>query len=243
MKKVVFWAMIFLLIFSGCLNSKQAKIERQKFETEREAKMTADCDKGDMKNCLALGLMHFYEEGVVNPDNDKGERLLDKACSAGEKLGCLILGNHYTNYSNMDLCHRISRPIIKYSYKQSKKACKNGSAEDCNIVGYHSKNKKKSLDFFKRACDLGSNDGCYNTGFFYIDGEHVEYDLGKAVDYWEKHHWGKFTSDFDYECRIHLNGKADIIKAADYYKKACDVDYPLACYNYFNSVNDIKPND
>jgi len=92
----------------------------------------------------------------------KAMRLYEKACNAGEMLGC----------NNVGVLFKMGKGVSQ-SYEMANKffaqACKKGNGLSCNEIGLSllfgngtTKNIKESNEFFNVACVGLAADGCYN---------------------------------------------------------------------------------
>jgi hypothetical protein len=119
--------------------------------------------------------------------------------------------------------------------QKAKEGCEAGKKSDCirlSIVLYQKKDFKDAFKYSKKACDLGSSDGCSKVGFHYLNGLVVKKDLKKAVEYFKK------ACDLDesrgcYNLAL-LYDKGEGVKkdektAKKLYEKACKLRNRLAC--------------
>ena len=94
----------------------------------------------------------------------------------------------------------------------------------------------KAAKLYRKACDMGNADGCYNLGVFYRDGQQgVKQSYVKAAELFRK------SCDLgrDDGCNnlgvLYVKGKGvrkDYIKAAELFKKACNSGLKMGCKNY-----------
>ena len=119
--------------------------------------------------------------------------------------------------------------------EKAKQGCEAGKKADCirlSIVFYQKKDFKNAFEYSKKACDLGSSDGCSKVGFHYLDGIVVKKDLKKASEYFKK------SCDMDesrgcYNLAL-LYDKGEGVKqdkkmAKKLYEKACKLRNRWAC--------------
>ena len=119
--------------------------------------------------------------------------------------------------------------------QKAKEGCEAGKKSDCirlSIVFYQKKDFTNAFEYSKKACDLGSSDGCSKVGFHYLDGLGVKKNLKKAFKYFEKacnlnESRGCFNLAFMYEKGKVV--KRDEKKAKELYEKACKLRNRFAC--------------
>lgn len=122
------------------------------------------CEKGSQESCAIVGVMHLQGAVGSKPDYPRAERLLERACAAKVALGCGGLGSLYG--------------AIKKDFKRARslleKGCSMGDAMSCESVGGLltgaderqppptdiTEASRKAYVYYKRACDLGSANGC-----------------------------------------------------------------------------------
>ena len=110
-----------------------------------------------------------------------------------------------------------------------------GSDLDDAVVALKSGDIKKAVEFFTKACDGGSADGCLNLGFAYISGEGVKQDNFKAVELFTKACDGGNAEGCYFLGVMHADGlgmKKNSQKALELYGKACDMKSENGCKNY-----------
>ncbi len=118
---------------------------------------------------------------------------------------------------------------------KAKNGCEAGKKSDCirlSIVLYQKKDFKGAFKYSKKACDLGSADGCSKVGFHYLDGMGVDKNFKKASEYFKK----ACQLDESRGCynlaRLYDEGKGvekNKIKAKQLYEKACKLRNRWAC--------------
>jgi TPR repeat protein len=126
------------------------------------------CENGSQESCAILGVMHLQGAVGSKPDYRQAERLLKRACSANVALGCGGLGSLYG--------------AIKKDFKRARslleKGCSMGDALSCESVGGLlagagdtdiTTASRNANVYYKRACDLGSANGCGFCAAFIAD--------------------------------------------------------------------------
>lgn len=131
----------------------------------------------------------------------------------------------------------------------------------CDAIGLYylegkngfKQNYKKAFEYFKRACDLGSAEGCNNFGFFYGTGTGhvVKKNIVIAIKYYEK------ACDKNYKpaCKnlgainfnkgLYFYNHGKELYAIVYFHKAClKYNLPQGCFNagYISYKNRISVN-
>lgn len=130
------------------------------------------CDKGSQASCAVLGVLHLQGiDGKV--DHAQAERLLRGACTAKVALGCGGLGSYY---GAVKKDWKRARPLLE-------QGCTMGDALSCESIGGIINGAdpalprpkdlaaaaRESFPFYKRACDLGSANGCGFAAVFIAD--------------------------------------------------------------------------
>ncbi len=140
--------------------------------TDGVAVCKRQCDQGSQDSCAVLGVMHL--QGVAGKvDHAQAERLLERACTAKIALGCGALGSYYG--------------AVKKNWKRARtlleQGCAMGDALSCESIGgiINGANPtlpppkdlglaaRESFPFYKRACDLGSANGCGFAAVFIVE--------------------------------------------------------------------------
>jgi TPR repeat protein len=193
----------------------------------------ADCEKqcadGVMKSCTDLA-KKLDKKGTT----EHVLELYKKACFGGDGDGCYKLGGAYQHgYGGLEKDR--ARSIELY-----KDACNCRSPEGCTDYGFGTqygegtaKDEAKAAVFYEKGCELGNAIGCKNIGWMYETGTGVVKDLDKAIAFYNrsceaKHDNGCYNAAITYE---HLP-VPDLVKAAENYKKACEMGVAAACTNY-----------
>lgn len=133
----------------------------------------ANCEKGSPESCAILGIMHLQGTVGSPPDYPQAERLLRRACSAKVGLGCGGLGSLY---GGIKADFKRARPLFE-------KGCSMGDALSCEslgglVLGADGRQppptdiaaaSREAHGYYKRACDLGSANGCGFCAAFIVD--------------------------------------------------------------------------
>ncbi|MBC7976778.1 MAG: sel1 repeat family protein [Myxococcales bacterium] len=127
----------------------------------------ATCDNGSQESCAVLGVVLMQSGPGMHPDYPQAERLLQRACAANVALGCGGLGSLYGAVKNDP---KRARPLLE-------KGCSMGDSLSCESLGGQESaaatagmNPPRRADiaaaarkahiYYRRACDLGSANGC-----------------------------------------------------------------------------------
>jgi TPR repeat protein len=195
-----------------------------------EADCEKQCEAGSAKSCTDLGAKLDKRSGPT----ERSLELYKKACFGGDGEGCYKLGGAYQHgYGGLEKDRARSIELYKH-------ACNCRSAAGCNDFGFGTQygegttqNEAKAATLYEKACELGNAIGCKNIGWMYETGTGVPKDLDTAIRFYNrsceaKHDNGCYNAAIAYE---HLPAP-DLAKAAENYKKACEMNVPAACTNY-----------
>jgi len=134
------------------------------------------CDNKKFEACDILGVLYLIEDGV-GQDYDKAIEYFTKACDGEYTEACGMLGFMYKDIIGME------DENYKKAAKYHEKACDGGYAESCFDLGvmhrlqlgfrkdtgpgflsslpHDMAEMGKARKYYKKACDLGYEDGCY----------------------------------------------------------------------------------
>lgn len=179
----------------------------------------------------------------------------DRQCKAKNYVACSIVGGLHTEqeqYSQAKqyfemVCERanikdafevkyidgivVKVPIIKPTQ---------ASCEKLGIFYYNGlgvrQSYKKSLQYYKKACDLGSGDSCFSVGEIYHKGKGVEKDLNyamklviKSCELKSSFGCAALGAMYEYgEGGVNQN----LSRAKELYGKACDLGFQYDCDKY-----------
>ena len=131
--------------------------------------------------------------------------------------------------------------------KQFEQKCEAGDPEYCGHAGalYHSptelggdasdRDYKKTLYFYKKACDGNVYEACSDLGGMYAEGKGVKKDYKKAITLWAKACDGGNAGSCSNLGVMYANGKGvkkDMTRAMGYYRRSCDMGDWIACGNF-----------
>lgn len=128
------------------------------------------------------------------------------------------------------------------SARQPEQDCNNGSASACEKLAeqnaYHGydrsvENITDAFEYSKKACDLGSANGCMQLASIYRDGEGVKKNPKKAIEIYKKACDGGNYSGCTFIVDMYTSGgvKKDTVKEIEYSKKACDGKDSAGCFH------------
>jgi TPR repeat protein len=165
--------LLVMLVLTGFSASAWAQSKVPCKQGDGPAACKLKCEKGSQESCAILGVMHLQGAVGAKPDYRQAERLLKRAWSAKVALGCGGLGSLYG--------------AIKHDFKRARalleKGCSLGDALSCESVGGLllggderqpppadiTAASRKANVYYKRACDLGSANGCGFCAAFIAD--------------------------------------------------------------------------
>ena len=177
------------------------------------------------KIILGLALLGSLAFGITF--SKEQVKQFEQNCEAGDFEACSYAGALYKNPTLFG--GNASDRDYKKALYYFKKACDGNDYVACSDLGamYHGgkevkKDYKKAVELFDKACDGGYADGCNNLGYMYANGKGVKMDMTRAMGYARRacdaDSWiacGNFAS--------HLEIGGDRARAAQYYKKACEL--------------------
>ena len=118
--------------------------------------------------------------------------------------------------------------------KQFEQKCEAGDPEYCGHAGalYHSptelggdasdRDYKKTLYFYKKACDGNVYEACSDLGGMYAEGKGVKKDMTRAMGYYRRScDMGDWIACGNFAAQLEIGG--DRARVAQYYKKACEL--------------------
>jgi len=123
------------------------------------------------------------------------------------------------------------------------KACNDGNAKKCWEVadmysfgmGVDKADAAKTIQYYRKSCDMGYQEGCISLGMRYILGQGIKQNYSKGIDLYKKacnlgHSDGCNNLGFMYE--IGEGVKIDLATAKKFYSKACDLGSKMGCNDY-----------
>jgi TPR repeat protein len=140
----------------------------------------AKCESSDMEACLFLGLA--YQKGIgVSKDQDKAEKLFEKACNGKSEAACVALAllrndpsllEQSCNRKFGEACFELS--LVKddsdptESQKLAQRACDLSYGPGCTRVGQllQSTDPDGAQKRYEQGCVLGDGGACYLLGMF-----------------------------------------------------------------------------
>jgi uncharacterized protein len=128
------------------------------------------CDQGSQTSCASLGLMYLRGQ-FVKSDLAAAEPLLQKACDANVPVGCGGLGSLFVVRGNREL----GRPLLERGCNMGDGlACESVAGIEGELEAAKPKRDIKELirrqtPFYRRACELGTANGCAFVGAFILD--------------------------------------------------------------------------
>ena len=153
----------------------------------------ADLGFGDAQYRLAMMYEREWESGHDKKNAEEGFRLMSLAAENGNMYAQMQLGIYYNIGYGVRHDEEKSQDFYKRALKQLRIAAKAGDAEALNALGDYycvcvvRQDLKKSVEYWKKAAELGDAQGQFNLGCCYKDGYgELEKDVEKARLWLEK---------------------------------------------------------
>ena len=185
---------------------------------------------------LNMNLMASYiEDGdmaLKNQDPVKAMQFYQRACDAGNKIGCkkLELAKSDFNKKLDEYTDKLQNYIKVLKVKE--KACDGGDATECFNLGieYETtqyeliKSFEKAAQYYKKACDGQKAEACHNLGVLHYNGK-IVCDDQKAE--------GCYSIEVMYYSGKVVNVKGmESVFASHYYEKSCKLGIERSCIAY-----------
>lgn len=181
------------------------------------------CDKGNARSCAVSGEMFRRGQGLTVPNYPEALARFEKACNAGETLGCVGLGILYLRAEAVPKDTERARTLFE-------KSCEAGEPTACAYLAEMYKDGEgvgvhypKALEYGRRACEAGEAYGCYLVAMAYFR-EEIR-DFSKSVQYLRK----ACFSDEPTSCVLlgNWNKRGDsmpknFVEAKALYERACE---------------------
>ncbi|MBS9781665.1 MAG: sel1 repeat family protein [Gammaproteobacteria bacterium] len=202
------------------------------------------CEQSDYVACAEVGIVYYdddnaeYDKATAMKYFKKMEKIAVPLCEQKDAWACYYMAELYETIEDFN---KSSQPFYEKSVQLLIQSCKNGKGQDCNELGavYNEgnsaikKDKEKTRQYYKMACDVGFSDGCYNLGLDYA--EFPNKDDRKSVEFYDK----ACQLDDMEACGelgvIYMQGRGDIDrndkKADTLLTKACKSGNDDACKN------------
>lgn len=183
------------------------------------------CNEGNFESCNDVGAM--YKKGIGSSrDISKAKYFYTISCNNRNDYGC----------SNLRTIDRQNTSSI--SFNESLQNCNTGSSDSCGRLGVHyfkgegvRKNLELAEKYLQQSCNAGNDKWCVGLGIIYY---------GKK-DYFEAFkYFSKSCNAGDSESCLAIGKlyeygegtRLDIVKAADFYGKSCDLKLQEGCDDY-----------
>src|SRR5262245_9279752 len=118
-------------------------------------KLSAECEKGQLASCTALGIDYLDGRGVTKDEN-KARALLERACGGNDARGCNNLGIIYAE--GLSVPKDGARAVQLYQ-----RGCDGGYLRACMNLGrmYSNgrgapKDEARAVQLFRKVCESGS---------------------------------------------------------------------------------------
>ena len=134
---------------------------------------------------------------------------------------------------NISSCQRLTNSGVLASVEQ----CDKESCSNIGLVYSITQNYQQSFKYYKKACELNDEIGCFNLAASYAQGQGVKQNFAEAFKFAKK------ACDLNYMGACYNVGvyyiegevvKQDFVNARKYYEKACNANVAEACNNLGN---------
>jgi TonB family protein len=222
---------------SACWTQGWALLKRHASPEDVErgrALLDKECRRGASGACMLLGRAYAEGTGVAR-DVGRAVKPLETACAAGQGGACLILGSLFDAGDGIARDAKRAQELFSNACavgvaEACEKACAAGAAEGCHLLAVRTKDDKRALALFERACTLDYGPGCLAAGHSYYLGRGAATDLAAAVRFYAK----ACEQDVRAACRalggVYARGELganETPKGQTYLVKACGHD--VAC--------------
>ncbi|MFN3201624.1 MAG: tetratricopeptide repeat protein [Bradymonadia bacterium] len=160
-KNIIYVALLGGIVIHGCAN--KTATDRQ---TDEAAAKQEDhpCGTKTAEACLAAASAEWEPGGGPT---EKAELLLGGACHRGSEEACVILGQHWVAEERGDTGFMLlARSCLDRSMAS---ACRWAGEVSHSGLGVE-KNHEAALGYFNKACKLGDQAGCFQTGAYAMTG-------------------------------------------------------------------------
>ncbi len=138
------------------------------------------CEGGKGQSCLKLAMFHYK---AVPKENEKAAVFFDKACAAGESLGCDVLAQMYVKkWVKTGKRVKHDDKALEYWGKGCDLKCTICCSER-GLLLHKNKKYKAALADWEKACELGGEGArmaCASAGQLFLSGRGTKKDLSKA---------------------------------------------------------------
>ncbi len=148
------------------------------------------CDLGDAPACSYAGRMTLEGDGL-DPDEERGLAMLDRACAAGERIACqvgvrwLADANHRRgSHGSVDL--RELFDVMLDCLDGNRDQCWAAASDYATGSNGFPRDAVRSSAAYERACTLGHVAACNNLGDAFEYGNGVRRDLAHAGELYER---------------------------------------------------------
>ncbi len=225
-------------IVTGWSYEAEAKEARTEAEAMRQIKRAArnyrlHCDESYAPACHDYARV-IYEVPSLGADPRAAVKRWQDACIQGVPASCDTLAKLYITGGPA------ITPNTRSAKDYAKRACDAGFPEGCATLGSL---EQASWDvatfdaFYGDLCDKGHQDSCWTLARTYFDGIYPEPTEGRVQDLFSK------ACDLGHARACYESGRsfgegqnADDVKAAVYYRKACELGAAAGCDAYVDMI-------
>jgi TPR repeat protein len=164
----------------------------------------------------------------VTVDLDRAFRLYQKACDAGERIGCANLGMMYMTGRHVERDPLRGQSLLERS-------CKLEFGPACSNLSEHfdrANDLARAFEFARLGCDAADARACVQLGYAYTQGRGVATNGRLAlVAYEQGCNLGEPAgcADAGIVCEEGNIIPQDLPRALAHYRRACDAGFPRAC--------------
>ncbi|MBK7579552.1 MAG: sel1 repeat family protein [Myxococcales bacterium] len=190
------------------------------------------CNLFEGEGCFLIGQLYRNGEGVQR-DDTRAHSYFERGCRTGNPRACYHVAADL--YTGKGVSKRDNAKAMSH-YEHS---CAGGWADSCNEVGFLydkgeggvKQDKQKAAALFDQGCELGSSTACENLGRYIESGVYKASSKDRALELYAKaceadaSKCSRLANKYEYGAGF----PKDIMKALQYYRKACDKFHYPAC--------------
>lgn len=161
---------------------------------------TPACDDGHPGACVIVGKMLFRGLGGVDKDEKRAADLVQTACSNGDAEACYLTGWALLEGRGVQKDTDKAVEILERTCRYHPRACFQ-LAKEYREGDVLDKNEMRSRTFYRRACELGHGESCFETAVALQQGQSSREEMDLAAHYLEK------------SCELHYSGGCRLLAA------------------------------
>lgn len=216
------------------------------------------CQTGDAWSCVISGWLSRQLKVQTPTQQAQSQKAFSQACKQKENYGCLEEAQYLhqdpksvtqAQKSIQQLCKNNFIPACrewaihnlminpKQAMETLQQACRQKDFKACGHLGglhLQQKNTSFAVPLLKQSCQSGASAGCYWLGKYHSSPK-------KSIPLYQKACDG-YSSQACIELAKHSEKNKHSKKAATYYKQACFIGHPLACFTIGYQMEKKRPN-